>query len=255
MPQLIFTLTDEQLKRLKEESETFGHIAMRRDPSFTLPTFDSFVRAKLLDNPAILTEDAVAALLSSGEYGWAIRSFEKSVPDLFKVFIEEAAQFGYSIIRSSRWSRADTTLYAQQWAAHVVAKAGGSPEVVAQLAAQIVENTEDFAAREEAEQTPAWHVVNRLHEMLHLTRRALDTASGAKARDRLGQLRALMRLAIVYGSLNRAEERTVIESLRIARPELFVDEPTDIFARIAAVLRKWFLPHTLRSHPSEPEPS
>jgi hypothetical protein len=242
MAQLVFTLTDEQLKHLHEEATTFARLATRRDPRFALPDFDTFVRAKLLDNPAVLTENAVATLLSSGEYGWATRSFEKNVPDLFKIFIEEAAQHGFTVVRSSRWSRADANLHAQQWASHVVTKAGGNPEVAAQLAVQIVENTADFAALEEAEKTPAWQAANRLHEMLPLVRRALDTTWGSGARERLGQLIILMQLALAYGSLTQQEERNVIDALRVARPELFIEEPNDIFSRIAAVLRRWFLP-------------
>jgi hypothetical protein len=255
MGELTLTLTDAQIKRLQDDSEAFARIAMKRDPRFALPTFETFVRSRLLDNATILTEDAVSALLVAGEYGWATRSFEKGVPDLFKVFIEEGAQFGFTLVRATEWSQADTAVHAQEWATHVVAKAGGKSDLAAPLAAQIVANSQDFKTLEQKEQTPAWHVSTRLHEMLHATRRALDTTTGSDARDKLGQLRALMRLAIVYGSLTREEERGVIDSLHFSRPELFVDEPDDLFAHIAAMLRRWFLPHTLRPNPSQSEPA
>jgi len=254
MSQITITLSEEQLKRVQDEFELFSRLVVKTDPAFRLPSFDAFINSKILDNLVPLTEAAVADLLAKGEYGWAQRSFEKGVPDLFQVIIEDAAQFGFSIVGPPRWTPEDLAKNAQAWVRHVVEKGGGKPEMISPLTNQIIETAIKFSDLEKNLQSPAWMVANRVHELLQSTRRALDTARGAAARDRLGQLRVLMRLATVYGSLSRDDETGVLQSLRLLRPELFVDEPDDIFSRMAAVLRRIFLPEATRpdSHASEP---
>lgn len=254
MSQITIALSDEQQKRVQEEFDLFSRLVMKTDPSFRLPSFDAFINAKILDNLVPLTEAAVADLLAKGEYGWAQRSFEKGVPDLFQVIIEDAAQFGFSIVGAPRWTEDDLAKNAQAWVKHVVEKSGGKPEMIAPLTTQIIETAHKFVDLEKAQQSPAWLVANRVHEMLQGTRRALDTARGSDARDRLGQLRVLMRLATVYGSLSHDDEVGVLDSLRLLRPELFTDEPDDIFARLAAVLRRIFLPESVRPRPRTSEP-
>jgi hypothetical protein len=253
MNQITITLTDEQLKRVKSEFDLFSRLVLQTDPNFRLPGFDAFINAKLLDNLTPLTEAAVQDLLAKGEYGWAQRAFEKGVPDLFQVMLDDAKQFGFSIIGTSGWSDDDFAGHAQQWVRHVMEKCGGKPEMVPPLTTQIVETAQKFTEVEKTQQTPSWRVANRVHELLQATRRALDTARGAEARERLGQLRVLMRLATVYGSLTRDDENGVLQSLKLLRPELFADEPDDLFARMAAFLRRIFLPDSLRQRPNVTE--
>jgi hypothetical protein len=254
MSQITITLSDEQLKRVQDEFGLFSRLVMKTDPGFRPPSFDAFINAKILDNLAPLTEAAVADLLAKGEYGWAQRSFEKGVPDLFQVMIEDAAQFGFFIVGAARWTPEDLSKNAQAWVKHVVEKGGGKPEMITPLTLQIVETAHKFVDLEKDQQSPAWLVANRVHELLQSTRRALDTARGSDARDRLGQLRVLMRLATVYGSLSRDDEKGVLDSLRLLRPELFSDEPDDIFSHLAAFLRRVFLPDSGRQRPRTSEP-
>lgn len=254
MGMITIPLSDEQLKRVQEEFDLFSRLVMKTDPNFRPPSFDAFIHAKILDNLIPLTEAAVADLLAKGEYGWAQRSFEKGVPDLFQVMIEDAAQFGFSIVGGARWSPEDLAKNAQAWVTHIVEKGGGKSAMITPLTTQIVETAQKFVDLEQDQQSPAWLVASRVHELLQLTRRALDTARGSDARDRLGQLRILMRLATVYGSLSHEDEVGVLESLRLLRPELFTDEPDDIFSHMAAILRRIFLPDSVRPRPRASEP-
>ncbi len=254
MSQITITLTEEQLKRVKDEFDLFARLVMQTDPNFRLPSFEAFINAKILDNLIPLTEAAVADLLAKGEYGWAQRSFEKGVPDLFEVMIQDAKQYGFSIVGGPGWSDDDFSQNAQQWVRHVIEKCGGKPEMISPLTNQIVETAQKFTDVEKALESPAWKVASRVHEMLQATRRALDDAHGAEARERLGQLRVLMRLATVYGSLTREDEMGVLESLKLLRPELFAEEPNDVFARVAAFLRRILLPDSLRPRSNVSEP-
>ena len=254
MSQITITLSDEQLKRVQDEFNLFSRLVMTTDPNFSPPSFEAFINAKILDNLVPLTEAAVADLLAKGEYGWAQRSFEKGVPDLFQVMIQDAAEFGFSIVGATGWSEVDLAQHAQSWVKQVVEKGGGKPEMITPLTVQVIETSQKFVDLEKAQQSPAWKVANHVHELLQVTRRALDTARGSDARDRLGQLRVLMRLATVYGSLSHADETGVLESLRLLRPELFVDEPDDVFSHFAAFLRRVFMPDSVRPRPRTTEP-
>lgn len=60
---------------------------------------------------------------------------------------------------------------------------------------------------------------------------------GSAARDKLGELRGLLRLGISHGSFKKQEAQQIMEYLRLLKPEIFVDEPYDVFARLAAWLR------------------
>jgi hypothetical protein len=60
------------------------------------------------------------------------------------------------------------------------------------------------------------------------------------ALTRLGELRAMLALALEYGSVEAEEAGRVMEQVEHARPQLFQDEPDDIYARIAAWCRRLF---------------
>jgi hypothetical protein len=71
---------------------------------------------------------------------------------------------------------------------------------------------------------------------------ACETSVGSTAREELGELRGLLRLGISHGSFQKQEAQQIMEYLRLLKPEIFVEEPYDIFSRLAAWLRAFFTP-------------
>ena len=59
-----------------------------------------------------------------------------------------------------------------------------------------------------------------------------------RARTHVGEVKALLGLALEYGSVSADEFERVMAQLAHVRPELFRDEPDDIFSRLAARFRR-----------------
>ena len=91
-------------------------------------------------------------------------------------------------------------------------------------------------------QTPAWRLADSLRQRVYETKIAVEHSIGSAAREKLGELRCLLRLGIFYGSIQKQEAQQVLEYLRSMRPELFIDEPYDGFTRFANWLRSVFAP-------------
>jgi len=56
----------------------------------------------------------------------------------------------------------------------------------------------------------------------------------------VGEMRALLGLALEYGSVGADEAARMLEQVERARPQLFREAPDDVFARLAAWLRRVF---------------
>lgn len=59
MRQVTLSFREETLASLNRDFETFIRLSTKFDPQFVTPSFEDFLRAKLLDNPSPLTEQAV----------------------------------------------------------------------------------------------------------------------------------------------------------------------------------------------------
>jgi hypothetical protein len=70
----------------------------------------------------------------------------------------------------------------------------------------------------------------------------VEHSVGSSSREKLGELRCLLRLGIFFGSIQKQEAQQVLEYLRSMRPELFIEEPYDGFTRFANWLRSVFAP-------------
>ena len=91
-------------------------------------------------------------------------------------------------------------------------------------------------------QTPAWRLAESLRQRVYEAKVACEASVGSAAREKLGELRGLLRLGIAHGSFQKQEAQQIMEYLRLLKPEIFVEEPYDIFARLAAWLRNFFTP-------------
>ncbi|MFM0051280.1 DUF4088 family protein [Caballeronia grimmiae] len=240
MPQITLSLRDETIASLQRDFEAFLRLSLKLDPQFVTPSFEDFLRAKLLDNPTPLTEQAVQRMLTHGQYAWAKRALDKEFPDVVEILIRQAAEHGFAFAIRSDWSAEDLLKASREWAAAIVTEAKGDVSQVDVLASQIKSAAADIRTVEEKMQTPAWRLADSLRQRVHDAKVAVETNVGSTAREKLGELRALLRLSIFYGSVQKQEAQQLLEYLRSLRPELFVEEPYDGFTRFAAWLRSIF---------------
>ncbi|WP_250451979.1 DUF4088 family protein [Caballeronia sp. ATUFL_M2_KS44] len=240
MRQITLSLRDETIASLQRDFEAFLRLSLKLDPQFITPSFEDFLRAKLLDNDTPLTEQAVQRMLTHGQYAWAKRALDKEFPDVVEILIRQAAEHGFAFAIRSDWSAEDLLKASRAWATAIVTEAKGDESQVDVLASQIKSAAADIREVEEKMQTPAWRLADSLRQRVYEGKIAVEANVGSAAREKLGELRALLRLAIFYGSVQKQEAQQLLEYLRSLRPELFIDEPYDGFTRFAAWLRSIF---------------
>lgn len=250
MSRIALTLSDSALADLQKDFDAFVRISAAVDRHFTPPPFDDFLRARLLDSTVPLTEAAVAQLLAGGHYAWAKRTFDKQFPDVVSIILNQARQHGFYFVSRPEWSREDMARQASRWAEGVVREAKGEERIVESLAGQIVTSAQDLRTLEATLQTPAWRTASVLRERVFEAKRAVETARSLQAREKLGELRALLDLAVIYGSVGAQEADQILEYLGVLRPELFNDDP-GVFERIAAWLRRLLTPSMPRPAPAQ----
>ncbi|SAL33996.1 DUF4088 family protein [Caballeronia concitans] len=240
MRQITLSLRDETIASLQRDFEAFLRLSLKLDPQFITPSFEDYLRAKLLDNDTPLTEQAVQRMLTHGQYAWAKRALDKEFPDVVEILIRQAAEHGFAFAIRSDWSAEDLLKASRAWATAIVTEAKGDESQVDVLASQIKSAAMDIREVEEKMHTPAWRLADSLRQRVYEGKIAVETNVGSAAREKLGELRALLRLAIFYGSVQKQEAQQLLEYLRSLRPELFIDEPYDGFTRFAAWLRSIF---------------
>lgn len=252
MRQITLSLRDETIAALHRDFESFTRLSLKIDPQFITPSFEDFLRAKLLDNPTPLTEQAVQRMLTHGQYAWAKRALDKEFPDVVEILIRQAAEHGFSFAIRSDWTADDLIKQSRAWATAIVTESNGDASQVDVLASQIKSAAMDIREVEEKMQTPAWRLADSLRQRVYETKIAVEHSVGSTAREKLGELRCLLRLGIFHGSIQKQEAQQVLEYLRSLKPELFVDEPYDGFTRFANWLRNVFAPVAKAPRASRP---
>lgn len=242
MGQITLNIKDETLASLRKDFEAFVRVSVKLDPQFATPSFEDFLRAKLLDNMVPLTEHAVQRMLQGGQYAWAKRTLDKEFPDVVAILMKQANEFGFGFAARTEWTPEELAKQSREWAAAIVKEAEGAPSLVDPLAAQIKSAAQDIQALEEVMQTPAWRLAESLRQRVYEAKVACETSVGSAAREKLGELRGLLRLGISHGSFQKQEAQQIMEYLRLLKPEIFVEEPYDVFTRLAAWLRNFFMP-------------
>jgi len=242
MAHITLKLTDETVASLRKDFDAFVRVSIKLDPLFATPSFEDFLRAKLLDSMVPLTENAVQRMLQGGQYAWAKRTLDKEFPDVVAILMRQAGQFGFGFASRAGWTPDELAKQCRDWAAAIVSEAQGDESLIDPLAAQIKSATHDIEALEEQMQTPAWRLSLSLRQRIYEAKIGCETSSGSAARERLGELRGLLRLAIMHGTFQKQEAQQMMEYLRLLKPEIFVEEPDDVFTRVAAWLRNLFSP-------------
>jgi len=253
MGQITLSFKDETLVALRRDFDTFIRLSLKFDPQFVTPSFEDFLRAKLLDNPTPLTEQAVQRMLQNGQYAWAKRALDKEFPDVVDMMMRQAAEHGFGFAVRSDWSTDDLVKAARTWATSIVTEAKGDPAQIESLAAQIKSAATDIQDLEQKMQTPAWRLADSLRQRVYETRIATEHSVGSTAREKLGELRCLLRLGMFHGSVSKQEAQQVLEQLRSLKPEIFIEEPYDGFTRFGNWLRAIFTPERKVPKPSRAE--
>ncbi len=248
MGQITLSLKDETVASLRKDFDAFVRVSQKLDSQFATPSFEDFLRAKLLDSMVPLTEHAVQRMLQGGQYAWAKRTLDKEFPDVVAILMRQSTEFGFGFAARSEWTPEELAKQCRDWAAAIVSEAQCSPALIDPLAAQIKSAAQDIQVIEEAMQTPAWRLVESLRQRVYEAKVACETSVGSTAREKLGELRGLLRLGITHGSFQKQEAQQIMEYLRLLKPEIFVEEPYDVFTRFAAWLRNFFMP------PPRPQP-
>jgi hypothetical protein len=241
MGQITLLLRDETIASLQKDFEAFVRVSIKLDPQFATPSFEDFLRAKLLDNMVPLTEHAVQRMLQGGQYAWAKRTLDKEFPDVVAILVRQAEEHGFMFAVRSEWTPEELAKASRNWATAIVKEASGDVSLVDPLAAQIKASARDIQSLEEKMQTPAWRLAESLRQRVYEAKLACETSVGSTAREKLGELRGLLKLGLSHGSFQKQEAQQIMEFLRLLKPEIFVEEPYDIFSRMAAWLRNFFM--------------
>lgn len=168
------------------------------------------------------------------------------------MLMRQAGEFGFGFASRSEWTPEELHKACRDWAAAIVADTECDPALVESLTGQIKSAARDIQTLEEQMQTPAWRLADSLRQRIYEVKLACENSVGSTARERLGELRGLLRLGLQYGSFQKQEVQQIIEYLRLLRPEIFVEEPYDIFSRMAAWLRALFMPVQAAARPPAP---
>ena len=251
MGQITLSLRDETIASLHKDFEAFVRVSLKLDPQFATPSFEDFLRAKLLDNMVPLTEHAVQRMLQGGQYAWAKRTLDKEFPDVVAILVRQAEEHGFAFAYRSQWTPEELAKACRDWASAIVKEAGGDAALVDPLAAQIKSSARDILALEEKMQTPAWRLAESLRQRVYEAKIACETSVGSTAREKLGELRGLLKLGLAHGSFQKQEAQQIMEFLRLLKPDIFVEEPYDIFSRMAVWLRNFFMPPVQQPRPEE----
>ncbi|MCA8337534.1 DUF4088 family protein [Burkholderia multivorans] len=246
MGQITLSLKDDTVASLRKDYDAFLRVSLKLDPHFATPSFEDFLRAKLLDNMTPLTEHAVQRMLEGGQYAWAKRTLDKEFPDVVAILMRQAGEYGFGFASRAEWTPDELAKACRDWAKAIVAEAQADASMVDPLAAQIKGAVHDIRTLEEMMQTPAWRLAESLRQRIYEAKLTCEMSVGSAARDKLGELRGLLRLGLSHGSFQKQEAQQIMEYLRLLKPEIFVDEPYDIFARLAAWLRSVFTPAAAR---------
>jgi hypothetical protein len=252
MGTITLSLRSDTLDSLRRDYDAFVKLSTRLDADFLTPSFEDFLRAKLLDSTVPLTEQAVQRMLQQGQYAWAKRTLAKDNPEFVAMLMSQAGEYGFALATPGDWSVERLTQACRDWAAALAADSGGDAALVDSLATQIRHASRSIQVLEEEMQTASWRLADSLRQRIYEAKHGCETSSGGVARERFGELRGLLRLALQHGAFRQQDAQQIIETLILLKPELLADEPRDIFSRCAAWLRALFFTSSAPAAPRKP---
>lgn len=240
MKKISINLKDEVYDSLQRDYKNFIRLSLKCDSQFVTPSFDSFLLAKVSDNTNFLTEEGVQHLMLSGQYAWAKRALDKDFPDVVAILISQASTYGFHIAVRHDWNKDELELAAKAWATSIVKQAKGDESQIDILADQISSAAISITSVEEKLKTPAWRLSYSLAQQLHDAKIAIEHANGPVAHEKLGALRALLKMGIAYGSVSEKTEQEILNRLRVKKPYLFEEKAEGFLSRFITVWRSVF---------------
>lgn len=233
MKQIKLNLKDEVAESLEREFKNFVRLSTKVDSGFVAPSFDSFLLARLSENPNFLTEEAVQHLMLSGQYAWAKRALDRDFPDVVAILISQASNYGFHIAVRHDWNGDDLLAASKAWATAIVKEAKGDETQIDILAAQIKSSAVSIAVVQEKLKTPATRLAHAWVQQMRDTDVALEHAHGLQARERLGSLRTLLKLGVAYGGIKEKDEQDILIKLKQQKPYLFPQPQQGFWGRVA----------------------
>ena len=237
MQKITLSVKEEIFSMLERDFNTFVRLSTKLDSQFFTPSFEKFLVAKLTDNATPLTEQAVQHLMQSSQYAWAKRALDKDFPEVVSILMSQAAENGYFVAVRQDWDIEQRTQAAKAWATSLVKQAKGDETQIDSLTSQIRSSAVSIVEIEEKLKTPAWRLSQALAQNLHDVVIAMDNATGIKAREKFGELRCVLRLSRIHGSLTKKQEEEILDNLRSHKPYLFEQQAHTGFARFMLWLR------------------
>ncbi len=242
MGHITLEMTDEAVTRLQKDFEAFVRISTKLDRLFAIPRVEDYLSARIVDNALPLTEDAVQKMLEDGQYAWAKRTTGRESPEqqfanAIGAAMRRASDYGFDFAYRAEWTPEELIRQCHGWASQIAAEAGGAEALIDPLAIQLKKAVQNIRSVEEVVQTPAWQLASQLRQAANAATIACEANRGSAAREKLGELRGLLRLGVTYGQFDVQEARQTMQYLRLRKPEIFVDEPDDIFSRLGNWLR------------------
>src|SRR5437868_327386 len=156
--EITLALPGDASAKLRGEFDHFVRLSTGLDREFVPPSFEDFLRARVLHHDGPLTERAVTRLLAGGEFAWAKRVFHKQLPTALATLVRDAHRFGFSLAVRPDWSPQERALRAREWAVALLEQGGGDVSLADELGTQIARAALDLRTVEEQMQTPAWRV-------------------------------------------------------------------------------------------------
>lgn len=232
MKKISLTVKDEVYESLEREFKNFVRVSLKCDPGFVSPSFEYFLLARLSEKPTFLTDEAVQHLMMSGQYAWAKRALDKDFPDVVGILMSQAANYGFHIAVRHDWNSEDVTIASQAWAKAIIKQSQGDEGEEDVLAAQIKSAAVSINVVQEKLKTPASQLAHAFIQQLRDAQVAVEHASGAVAREKLGALRVLLKMGIAYGALKPKDEEMVLTRLKAHKPYLFEEGASSFISRI-----------------------
>ncbi len=107
MVQITLSFKDETLVGLRRDFDTLIRLSLKFDPQFVTPSFEDFLRAKLLDNPTPLTEQASSGCCKAASTHGQSGALDKEFPDVVGILMRQAAEHGFGFAVRSEWTPDD----------------------------------------------------------------------------------------------------------------------------------------------------
>src|SRR5450830_1698593 len=225
MQKIVLNVKEDLYASLERDFKTFVRLSTKFDSQFTTPSFENFLLAKMADNAMPLTEQAVQHVMLSGQYAWAKRALDKDFPEVVSILITQAAEHGFNVATRQDWTTEDLATAAKAWATAIVRESKGDEMQIDILAAQIKSSAVSILEVEAKLKTPSWRLSQVLAQKLHDVIIAVEHATGTTAREKFGELRCLLKLSIINGTVSKKTEEEILDGLRDRKPFLFEEEP------------------------------